>query len=114
MISLMLAMDKNRVIGKNGHLPWHLPADLAYFKKTTMDHSIVMGRKTHESIGKALPGRKNIIVTRDQDYQAKGCEVVHSVDEALELLHRHEEAFIIGGGQLFKAFFPFAERLYIT
>lgn len=114
MISFLLAMDKNRVIGKKNDMPWHLPADLSYFKKTTTGHPIVMGRKTHESIGKALPGRRNIIVTRSLDYTAEGCEVVHSVNEAIDLFHTDEEVFVIGGAELFDTFFPYADRLYIT
>lgn len=114
MISFLLAMDRNRVIGKDNDMPWHLPADLAYFKKTTMGHPIVMGRKTHEAIGKALPGRRNVIVTRNPAYKAEGCEVVHSVDEAVALFRNDEEVFVIGGAQLFEAFFSYADRLYIT
>lgn len=114
MISFLVAMSKNRVIGKNNDLPWHLPADLAYFKRTTMHHTIVMGRKTHESIGRALPGRRNIVVTTKKNYRAEGCEIVHSVDEAMKLLPEDDEVFVIGGSQLFKAFYPFAERLYVT
>lgn len=114
MISFLLAMDKNRVIGKNNDLPWRLPADLAYFKKTTMGHPVVMGRKTHESIGKALPGRKNVVMTQDSGYMAEGCEIVHSVDKAISLFPPDKEVFVIGGAQLFEAFFPFADRLYVT
>lgn len=114
MISFLLAMDKNHVIGKDNDLPWHLPADLAYFKQTTWGHPIVMGRKTHEAIGKALPGRRNIIVTRNSTYAAEGCEVIHSITEAFQLLDTNKEAFVIGGAQLFSAFLPYADRLYIT
>ncbi|HET7578633.1 MAG TPA: dihydrofolate reductase [Bacillales bacterium] len=114
MISFLLAMGKNRVIGKDNGMPWHLPADLAFFKKKTMGHMIVMGRKTHESIGKALPGRRNVVVTRDTNYEAEGCIVVHSVDEARELFGNDEEVFVIGGTKLFNAFFSYADRLYVT
>jgi dihydrofolate reductase len=114
MISFLFAMGKNRVIGKDNGMPWHLPADLARFKKMTMGHTVVMGRKTHESIGKALPGRKNIVVTKSMDYKAEGCIVVHSVNEAREYFDDNEEIFVIGGTQLFNAFYPYADRLYVT
>ncbi|HET7577772.1 MAG TPA: dihydrofolate reductase [Bacillales bacterium] len=114
MISFLLAMGKNRVIGKDNGMPWHLPADLAFFKKKTMGNTIVMGRKTHESIGKALPGRKNVVVTRDTNYEAEGCTVVHSVDEARELFGNDDEVFVIGGTKLFNTFFSYADRLYVT
>lgn len=114
MISFLFAMGKNRVIGRDNEMPWHLPADLARFKKMTMGHTVVMGRKTHESIGKALPGRKNIVVTRNMDYKAEGCIVVHSVNEARECFDDNEEIFVIGGTKLFNAFYPYADRLYVT
>lgn len=115
MISFIVAMDKNRVIGKNNQLPWHLPADLQFFKKTTMGHPIVMGRKTHESIGKPLPGRENIIVTRNEDYYREGCTVIHSPME-LKLMEgqKQGEIFVIGGAELFQTLFPIADRMYIT
>lgn len=115
MISIVVAMDKNRVIGKNNQLPWHLPADLAYFKKVTMGKPIVMGRKTHESIGRALPGRKNIIITRNKNYQAEGCIVIHSIDAIFNLgLGNDEEICIIGGAEIFQEALIHANRLYIT
>lgn len=114
MISFLFAMGKNRVIGRDNQLPWHLPADLAYFKKKTMGHPIVMGRKTYESIGKPLPGRENVIVTRNSEYEAEGCTVVHSVDEACRMFPDDEEIFVIGGAKLFDAFYPFADRMYVT
>lgn len=115
MISFIVAMDKNRVIGKDNQLPWHLPADLKFFKKTTMGHPIVMGRKTHESIGKPLPGRENIIVTRNKQYQPEGCMVIHSLAELKRLeAKKEEEVFVIGGAEIFKTIFPIADRLYIT
>ncbi|MCG8433703.1 MAG: dihydrofolate reductase, partial [Gammaproteobacteria bacterium] len=100
-ISLIVAMDKNRVIGKDNAMPWHLPADLKYFKQTTMGKPIIMGRKTYEAIGKALPGRLNIVVTRDKNYTADGCTVVHDIDEALAAAAGHEEVMIIGGANLY-------------
>lgn len=115
MISLLVAMDQKRTIGKNNDLPWHLPADLAYFKRVTMGHPIVMGRKTHESIGRALPGRPNIIITRDKNYSAQGCRVIHSIEEIKGIEEKMEdEIFVIGGGQIFKETVQFADLLYIT
>ncbi|WP_053363884.1 dihydrofolate reductase [Bacillus sp. FJAT-27251] len=115
MISLIWAMDENRAIGRDNQLPWHLPEDLKFFKRVTMGHPIAMGRKTHESIGRPLPGRENIIITRDRDYKSEGCTILHSVDE---LLHYHdlhkEELFVIGGAEIFKEVLPHADRLYVT
>lgn len=114
MISFLFAMGENRVIGKDNDLPWHLPADLAYFKKVTLGHPIIMGRKTYESIGRPLPGRKNIVVTRNEHFAAEGCTVVHSVEEALSSLPKNEEIFVIGGTNLFEAFYGHADRMYVT
>lgn len=115
MISLLVAMDKNRLIGKDNQLPWHLPADLAYFKKVTMGHPIIMGRKTFESIGRPLPGRTNIILTRNQNYEIEGCEVMRSIDDVKKMDEKmNEELFVIGGAEIFKEVLPFADRLYIT
>lgn len=115
MISLIVAHDPNRVIGFENKMPWHIPGDLAYFKKMTMDKAIVMGRNTFESIGRVLPGRKNIIVTRNVDYQVGGAEVVHDLVKAIELATaHHEEVMVIGGEQIFRAILPKADRLYIT
>lgn len=112
MISFVVAMDENRAIGKDNDLPWYLPNDLKHFKKTTMGKPIVMGRKTYESIGKPLPGRENIVVTRDESYKAEGTTIVHSVDEVLKI--NAEEICVIGGSEIFKQFLPVADRLYIT
>lgn len=115
MISLLVAHDPNRVIGKNNDLPWHIPEDLRYFKEQTMGKGIVMGRKTFESIGRPLPGRLNIILTRNKDYSAEGAEVVHSMEEAVRLASdMHEEVMIIGGSDIFRMSLPVADRLYIT
>ncbi|WP_458355106.1 dihydrofolate reductase [Peribacillus frigoritolerans] len=115
MISLMVAMDQNRVIGKNNKLPWHLPADLQYFKKVTMGHPIVMGRKTFESIGRVLPGRENVIVTRNQEFKAEGCVVLHDIAQIKMFADNDdEEVFVIGGAEIFKEILPFTDRLYIT
>ncbi|WP_096202527.1 dihydrofolate reductase [Bacillus sp. FJAT-45350] len=115
MISFIVAMDTNRVIGKDNDLPWKLPADLAYFKKVTMGNPILMGRKTHESIGRPLPGRDNIIITRNENYEAEGCIVVHSTEEIKKLeQERSDEIFVIGGAEIFKETLPIADKLYIT
>jgi dihydrofolate reductase len=114
MISLILAMDKNRLIGKNNDLPWHLPADLKYFKEVTSGHTVIMGRKTFESIGKPLPNRTNVILTTRADFQPEGCLVFHSVEQALSAIDKEEEAFVIGGAEIYKQFIPLADKIYIT
>lgn len=113
-LSLIVAMDENRLIGSDNGLPWHLPADLAYFKRTTLGKPIVMGRKTHESIGKPLPGRRNIIITRDSDFTAAGCEVVNSIAAAMNLLADSEEIMLIGGASLYQQTIDQASCLYVT
>lgn len=113
MISVIVAMSKNRVIGKDNKMPWHLPADLAYFKKTTMGHTILMGRKTFESMGRPLPGRHNVILTRQADYKPEGCTVFHSMEEALEAL-RGKDLYVIGGAEIIKEFLPIVDKLYLT
>ena len=114
IISLIAAMGKNKVIGNKGKLPWNLPADMKYFRDKTRGKPVIMGRKTHESIGKPLPKRLNIIVTHDNEYKAEGCVVVHSADEALKAAGNVEEVMIIGGSQIYKEFLPKANRLYLT
>ncbi len=114
VISLVCAMAKNRVIGKDNDMPWHLPADLKHFKATTMGKPIVMGRKTFESIGRPLPGRRNVVITRNPDYSAEGIEVVTSIDEALSLLSDVEEIMITGGGNVYQQTIEQADRLYLT
>ncbi len=106
-------MDENNVIGKDNDLPWYLPNDLKYFKKVTTGHTIAMGRKTYESIGRPLPNRQNIVLTRDLSYNAEGCTVIHSIDELKPYLN-DDEVFLIGGAELFKMALPIADRLYIT
>lgn len=113
-LTLLVARARNGVIGSQGGLPWRLPEDLAFFKRTTMGHPIVMGRKTWESIGRPLPGRRSIVVTRDPAYVADGAEVVHSLDEALERSIGTSEVFVIGGAQLYDAALPRADRLLLT
>ncbi|MDQ0215841.1 dihydrofolate reductase [Oikeobacillus pervagus] len=113
-ISFIWAMDNEGSIGKNNTLPWRLPEDLKFFKETTLGHPIVMGRKTFESIGKPLPGRENIILTRDQNYQQPGCTVLHSVEDVIKLSTKTKELFITGGAEVFGLFLPYVDRLYVT
>jgi len=112
-ISIIVSMDKNKVIGKGSRIPWMLPADREYFKKVTMGHVVLMGRKTYESIGKPLDKRINVIMTRNVDYFPKGCIVVHSAEEVL-VKFKNRKLFVIGGGEIYKQFLPFANRLYVT
>jgi dihydrofolate reductase len=113
-LSLIVAMDENRLIGSDNRLPWHLPADLALFKRTTMGKPVVMGRKTFESIGKPLPGRRNIVITRNPDYRAEGCEVVSDIDSALEICAEDAEIMLIGGASLYQQTIDRASCMYIT
>lgn len=113
-ISLIWAMSENRVIGSDNQLPWHLPADLQYFKRTTSGHPVVLGRKNYQSIGKPLPNRTNIILTHTRDFDAPGCKVVHSTTEALTAAGHETEIFIIGGTEIYREFLPLAQKLYIT
>ncbi len=115
-ISIIAAVADNNIIGKKNALPWYLPADLKHFKKITMGHAIIMGQKTHDSIGKALPGRTNIILSFDENYKSEGCIVVASIEEALRIASARgeEEVFIIGGASIYKQFIGIADRLYIT
>lgn len=112
MIKLIVAISKNRVIGDSNSLIWHLPADLKRFKEITGGHSIVMGRKTYQSIGRPLPNRRNIIITRDDNYEVEGCEVVNSIEEALLLTGSN--CFIIGGGEIYKQTLHLADQVYMT
>ena len=114
MISLIVAHDTNYVIGYENGMPWHLPGDLKYFKEKTMGKPMIMGRKTFESIGRPLPGRRNIVITRDENYQANGIEVVTSLEGALALSGDVPEIMIIGGEQIFRLSMDIADRLYIT
>ena len=114
LISLIVAMDQQRLIGRNNQLPWHISADLQYFKKITLGKPIIMGRKTHESIGRALPGRKNIVLTHDKTFKATGCDVVHSVEQALQSAGDVAEVMVMGGASLYALFLPVTDRLYIT
>lgn len=116
MISLLVAMDKNNVIGYKNDLPWHLPRDLKYFKEKTTGHTIIMGRKTFESIGRPLPNRRNIVVTRNKTFVQEGVEVIHDLATIWQLNDEspREELFIIGGAELYRQALPHADRLYIT
>ena len=115
LISLIVAMASNRVIGDKGEIPWKIPGEQKMFKEITMGHTMIMGRKTYEAIGGALPGRTNIVVTRQPGYQAPDCIVVHDLNQALDSCSPDEtEAFIIGGGQIYKETIADADRIYLT
>lgn len=114
MISLIVAHDHNHVIGYENGMPWHLPGDLQYFKQKTMGKPMIMGRKTFESIGRPLPGRRNIVVTRDANYRADGIETATSIEEALALVGDVPEIMIIGGEQIFRLSMELTDRIYIT
>lgn len=118
MISAIVATAMNRVIGKQNDLPWYLPADLKRFKELTTDHTVVMGRKTHDSIiariGKPLPNRRSIVLTRDSEFQAEGVEVCLSVEELIQKLPTDQEVFVIGGEQIYEALMPYTDRIYVT
>jgi dihydrofolate reductase len=113
MISIIAAMDEKRLIGANNDLPWHLPADLKRVKQLTTGHTIILGRKNHESIGRPLPDRQNIVLTRDTNYSAPGCDVATSIDEALRI-SRGEEIFVFGGANVYAQMMDLAERMYLT
>ncbi|MFT5426845.1 MAG: dihydrofolate reductase [Gammaproteobacteria bacterium] len=113
-ISIIVAMDKNRVIGLEGDLPWRLSADLKHFKAITMGKPLIMGRKTHESIGRPLPGRKNIVVTHSQDFKAEGCVIVHSLDDAFQAAGDVDEVMIMGGSGVYDQSLARVDRLYLT
>lgn len=113
-LSLIVAMAKNRVIGADGRIPWHLPNELQLFKSVTMGHHIIMGRKTYESINRLLPGRSTVIVTRQKDYAVPGAKIAHTLDEAVALCAGDSEIFVIGGGELYRAAMSKADRIYLT
>jgi dihydrofolate reductase len=114
VISLVAAVASNRVIGRGGRLPWRLPDDLRHFRATTLGKPVIMGRRTFESIGKPLPGRRNVIVTRDPAFSVEGCCVAHDLDVALDLAGAAPEIVVIGGASLYLDFLPRAERIYLT
>ncbi len=107
-------MTKDFVIGKDNEIPWHIPGEQTFFKKTTMGHCLIMGRKTFESIGHPLPGRRNIVVTRNTKYKAPGCEILFSFEEALEAAGKEEKVFVIGGQQLFAQSLARADTLILS
>lgn len=113
-VSLIAAVAANGVIGRDGRMPWHLPEDLKRFKALTMGHAIVMGRKTFDSIGRLLPGRRTIIVTRQHGFRMDGAEIVHSLADALALVRDDDEVFVIGGGEIYVQALPLASRLHLT
>ena len=120
MIYMIAAISKNNQIGLKSQMPWHLPEDLRYFKEITTGHPVVMGRKTYESIGRLLPNRHNIILTKQADFSLSSDDpltpvtIMHAVDNVLHFLPKEEISFIIGGGEIYKAFLPYADRLYLT
>ncbi len=115
-ISMVMAMDNNRLIGKDGGMPWHISADLQYFKRITMGKPVIMGRKTFDSIGKPLPGRQNIVITRNKDWSVSGVQVAESLQHALDLAASHstEEVMVVGGASVCEAAMPLTDRLYLT
>jgi dihydrofolate reductase len=116
LISAIVAISNNRVIGNDNNIPWYLPADLKYFKKRTLNHHIIMGRKTFQSIGRPLPKRSNVILTRDPFFIASNCLIAHSLEHALNIAkdNGEAEAFIIGGGQIYELAMPFVDKIYLT
>ncbi len=115
-VSCIVAVDQHLAIGSRSQIPWYLPADLKYFRKTTTPHHVIMGRQTYESIGKPLPNRINIIITRDPYYLASGCLIAHSIEEALSIAddHGEKESFIIGGAQIYAASEHYWDKVYMT
>jgi dihydrofolate reductase len=113
-LSIIVALSENNVVGINNQLPWHLSADLKRVKALTMGHHLIMGRKTFESIGRPLPGRTNVIITRNMDYKAEGCVVVSSLSEALQNAQHDSEAFVFGGGEIFREALPLVNKIYMT
>ncbi|HET6420940.1 MAG TPA: dihydrofolate reductase [Geobacteraceae bacterium] len=114
IISLIAAMSENRVIGRDNAIPWRLPDDLKRFREITTGHPVIMGRKTFESIGKSLPDRKNIVITRNPEFHPEGCIIAGNLRKALAECADADEAFICGGGEIFRAAMPLADRIYLT
>ena len=114
IVSLVAAMSENRVIGRGGGLPWHLPKDLQYFKKLTVDHTVIMGRKTYDEVKRPLDNRRNVVITRNPDFKPHGVTVVPTLKEALALGATEREVFVIGGGEIFRLALSRADRLYLT
>ncbi|EKO5152970.1 type 3 dihydrofolate reductase, partial [Vibrio fluvialis] len=114
IISMIAAMASDRIIGKDNQMPWHLPADFVWFKRCTMGKPVVMGRKTYQSIGRPLPGRQNIVISRDPNFVIEGVDVVTSIDAALNKAGAAQEVMIIGGGSIYAECLPRADKLYVT
>lgn len=114
IVSLIVAMSENRVIGRDGDMPWRLSADLRRFRNLTMDHTIVMGRRTWESIGRLLPGRKTVIISRNPDFSVDGATVAVNLNDALQTVSGESEVFVIGGGEIYRVALPIANRMYVT
>lgn len=114
MLAMIVAMGRNRVIGRDGALPWHLPADLKWFKQKTLGHAVIMGRRTWDSVGKPLPGRRCIILSRSMSHPPVGAELVRTLEEAFDLCRDDPEPFIVGGGEVYRLALPFAGRIYLT
>lgn len=115
-VSIIAAIDKNRGIGKDNKIPWHVPEDMQFFKEKTSGHPVIMGRKTFESLSRPLPNRINIVITRDMDYKTAGAEIVHSIKQAIQLAEQYEdkEIFFIGGAQIYRQALPLTDRIYLT
>ena len=113
-LSLIVAMSENRVIGRDGNIPWHVSSDLKRFKKITIGHPMIMGRKTWESLGKSLPGRTSIVLTRNADYEAEGASVVHDLDAAIAQAPQSDEVFVVGGADIYRLAMPRVDRMYLT
>ena len=116
LISIIVAIDESRAIGKNNQLLWHIPEDLQHFKDITAGHPVIMGERTFHSIGRALPNRTNIVLTDNPDFSAEGCIAAHSIQETIDLGAKYDqvEIFVIGGGMVYKSFLPLADKLYLT
>lgn len=114
ILSLIAAVDRHSGIGKDNQLLWHLPADLKYFRRVTSGHTVIMGRKTYESIGRALPERRNIVLSRQEGFQAKGCEVMSDLFEAIRACQKEGEVFVIGGAEIYRQAMQVADKIYLT
>ena len=114
MVSIIVAVASNGVIGDKNSLLWHIREDMVHFRTTTSGHPVIMGRKTYDSIGRPLPKRTNVVITRDANLAIEGCSVVHSLEEAIEMFDSAEEVFVIGGAQIYAQALPLAERIYLT
>jgi dihydrofolate reductase len=114
IVSLIAAVAENRIIGRGDELPWRLPADMRHFKELTTGHTVIMGRRTFETLRQPLPNRRNVVVTRDREYRRTGAEIVHSIEGALSNARGDEEVFVAGGGEIYELALPHADRLYLT